>query len=66
MRQLLDQALLAAISARTIDPDDAYSYATDKRPFQKFVTDTSILQKAETTGTTTGTTPVPAAANSSG
>ena len=29
--QLLDQALLAAINARSIDPDDAYNYATDKR-----------------------------------
>jgi twitching motility protein PilT len=45
--QLLDQALLAAIGARTIDPDDAYSYATDKRPFQKFVTDTSMLPKMD-------------------
>lgn len=45
--QLLDQALLAAIAAREIDPDDAYSYATDKRPFQKYVTDTSMLPKME-------------------
>ncbi len=29
--QLLDQALLAAITAREIDPDDAYAYATEKR-----------------------------------
>src|SRR5579863_8041978 len=43
--QLLDQALLAAIGAREIDPDDAYSYATDKRPFQKYVTDTTMLPK---------------------
>src|SRR5579883_368728 len=45
--QLLDQALLAAIGAREIDPDDAYSYAVDKRPFQKYVTDTSMLPKME-------------------
>ncbi|MGH8298573.1 MAG: type IV pilus twitching motility protein PilT [Steroidobacteraceae bacterium] len=45
--QLLDQALLAALGAREIDPDDAYSYATDKRPFQKYVTDTSMLPKAD-------------------
>jgi twitching motility protein PilT len=45
--QLLDQALLAAIGAREIDPDDAYSYATDKRPFQKYVTDTSMLPKVD-------------------
>jgi len=43
--QLLDQALLAAIAAREIDPDDAYNYAMDKRPFQKYVTDTSMLPK---------------------
>jgi twitching motility protein PilT len=48
--QLLDQALLAAITARTIDPDDAYNYASEKRNFQKFVTDTSMLPKLEATG----------------
>jgi twitching motility protein PilT len=61
--QLLDQALLAAINARSIDPDDAYAYATDKRPFQKFVTDTSMLPKAEITGSAPA--PAAAAANSS-
>ena len=45
--QLLDQALLAAINARTIDPDDAYNYASEKRNFQKFVTDTSLLPKMD-------------------
>jgi twitching motility protein PilT len=58
--QLLDQALLAAIAARTIDPDDAYSYATEKRPFQKYVTDTSMLPKLDTTAPV----PAPAAAAS--
>src|SRR6201998_2339798 len=43
--QLLDQALLAAITARTVDPDDAYTYALEKRAFQKYVTDTSILPR---------------------
>ncbi|MGH8325972.1 MAG: type IV pilus twitching motility protein PilT, partial [Steroidobacteraceae bacterium] len=43
--QLLDQALLAAIAARTIDPDDAYAYASQKSLFQKYVTDASLLQK---------------------
>ena len=52
--QLLDQALLAAIAARTIDPDDAYVYATEKRAFQKYVTDTSLLPKIDMTGATTG------------
>jgi twitching motility protein PilT len=45
--QLLDQALLAAITAREIDPDDAYSYALDKRAFQRYVTDTSMLPKLD-------------------
>jgi twitching motility protein PilT len=49
--QLMDQALLAAINARTIDPDDAYSYASEKRAFQRFVTDTSMLPKLDITGT---------------
>jgi twitching motility protein PilT len=48
--QLLDQALLAAITARSVDPDDAYNYAHEKRNFQKFVTDTSMLPKLEATG----------------
>jgi twitching motility protein PilT len=43
--QLLDQALLAAIQAREIDPDDAYVYANDKRLFARFVTDSSVLPK---------------------
>ncbi len=45
--QLLDQALLAAITAREIDPDDAYGYATDKRLFQRYVTDTSMLPRLD-------------------
>jgi twitching motility protein PilT len=52
--QLLDQALLAAIVARTIDPDDAYNYASDKRAFQKYVTDTTMLPKVDITGTVQG------------
>jgi twitching motility protein PilT len=51
--QVLDQALLAAITAREIDPDDAYAYAANKSLFQKFVTDTSVLPKAEFTATMT-------------
>src|SRR5215471_5515353 len=61
--QLLDQSLLAAIAARTIDPDDAYTYATDKRPFQKFVTDTSMLPKVDSAGPAPA--PAPAAAANS-
>jgi twitching motility protein PilT len=56
--QLLDQALLAAITARTVDPDDAYNYAGEKRAFQKYVTDTSMLPKLDA--------PAPASAAASG
>jgi len=41
--QILDQALLAAIEAKEVDPDDAYRFASDKKKFQRFVTDTGIL-----------------------
>jgi twitching motility protein PilT len=62
--QQLDQALLAAITAREIDADDAYAYATDKRIFQKFVTDTSMLPKVDIAGpaATPSTTPSAASA----
>ena len=43
--QMLDQALLTNVQAKEIDPDDAYVYASDKRLFSKFVTDTSVLPK---------------------
>ena len=49
--QVLDQALLAAIGTREIDPDDAYAYAHDKKLFQKYVTDSSVLPKSEITAT---------------
>ena len=54
--QLLDQALLAAVAAREIDPDDAYGYATDKRALQRYVTDTTMLPKLDVTG---GAAPAP-------
>ncbi|MDX1404405.1 MAG: PilT/PilU family type 4a pilus ATPase [Woeseiaceae bacterium] len=41
--QLMDQALLEACAAKEIDADDAVRYATDKKKFQRYVTDTSIL-----------------------
>jgi twitching motility protein PilT len=53
--QMLDQALLAAIIAKEIDPDDAYTYATEKRIFQKYVTDTSLLPKLDVSATMTTT-----------
>jgi twitching motility protein PilT len=39
--QLLDQALLTAINAKEVDPEQAYLYANDKRQFQRYVTDMS-------------------------
>ncbi len=48
--QLLDQALLQALQAREVDPDDAVSYATDKRLFAKYVTDTAMLPKLDAAG----------------
>ena len=62
--QMLDQALLAAITAKEIDPDDAYAYATEKRLFQKYVTDTSLLPKLDATGMTTRIGPGPTSAAS--
>jgi twitching motility protein PilT len=46
--QLMDQALLAAINAKEIDPDQAYLYASDKKQFQRFVTDMSGMPSPET------------------
>jgi twitching motility protein PilT len=45
--QLMDMALLQAIKAKEIDPDDAFAYAIDKRQFQNFVTDTTVLPKLD-------------------
>ena len=45
--QMFDQALLTAVQAREIDPDDAFGYATEKRLLQKFVTDTAMLPKSD-------------------
>jgi twitching motility protein PilT len=41
--QMMDSALMAAIDANEIDPDDAFRFANDKKKFQRFVTDTSVL-----------------------
>jgi twitching motility protein PilT len=41
--QLMDQALLEAVAAKDIDADDAVRSALDKKKFQRYVTDTSIL-----------------------
>ena len=41
--QLMDQALLKAMEANEIDPDDGIRYTLDKKKFQRFVSDSSIL-----------------------
>jgi twitching motility protein PilT len=41
--QLMDQALLEAVQANEVDPDDAVRYALDKKKFQRFVTDSDIV-----------------------
>lgn len=41
--QLMDSALLEAINAKAIDPDDAIRHANDKKKFKRFVTDTDLV-----------------------
>jgi twitching motility protein PilT len=45
--QMLDQSLLANVQAKEIDADDAYVYASDKKLFSRYVTDTSVLPKLD-------------------
>ena len=45
--QLMDQALLEALNNKEIDPDDAYIHATDKKQFQRFVTDPDLLPQVD-------------------
>lgn len=45
--QLMDTALLDAIQQKLVDPDDAFRFATDKKKFQRFVTDTSLVRTLE-------------------
>ena len=49
--QILDQALLAAVTNREVDPEHAYAYAGDKRPFQKYVSDAELLPRIGLAGT---------------
>ena len=48
--QAMDQALLEAIQAKQIDTDDALRYATDKKKFQRFVTDTEMVETLDISG----------------
>jgi carbamoylphosphate synthase large subunit len=49
--QLMDQALLDAINAKVIDADDAYRFASDRKKFERFVTDTTVLAPETQIGT---------------
>ncbi len=48
--QLMDQALLNAIQAKQVDPDDAYRFANDRKKFERFVTDTTVLPSGVSVG----------------
>ena len=48
--QMMDQALLEVINAKEVDPDDAYRHATEKRKFQRFVTDTDLVPLVDVGG----------------
>ena len=41
--QVMDQALLDAVNAKEVDPDDAIRFASDKKKFTRFVTDTDLF-----------------------
>lgn len=45
--QLMDQALLEALQKKEIDPDDAYLHSTDKKMFQRFVTNPDLLPQMD-------------------
>jgi len=47
--QLMDMSLLAAIQAREVDPEDAFIYAIDKKPFTRYVQDGTAILKADVT-----------------
>jgi twitching motility protein PilT len=48
--QIMDQALLDAIRAKQIDADDAIRFASDKKKFQRFVTDTEMVPTLDVSG----------------
>ena len=45
--QLMDQALMDAITRREIDPDDAYRFTTDKKQFARFVSESGIMPQLD-------------------
>ena len=48
--QMMDQALIDAISAKKVDPDDAYRFANDRKKFERFVTDTTVIPSSAISG----------------
>ncbi|MDJ0938881.1 MAG: PilT/PilU family type 4a pilus ATPase [Woeseiaceae bacterium] len=48
--QVMDTALLDAISAKQIDPDDAIRFANDKNKFKRFITDTDLVPTLDIAG----------------
>ena len=44
--QLLDQALLEALQAKEVDPNDTFLYAQDKKQFQPYLTNVDLMQQA--------------------
>lgn len=48
--QAMDHALLDAIQAKQVDADDAIRFANDKKKFQRFVTDTEMVQVLDADG----------------
>jgi twitching motility protein PilT len=45
--QIMDQALLAAIHNKEVDPDDAVRFANDKMKFTRYVTDSDLIPTIE-------------------
>jgi hypothetical protein len=43
------------LARKEIDPDDAVTYASDRRPFQRYVTDTTLMPKLDVTSPTQAT-----------
>jgi twitching motility protein PilT len=48
--QLMDQALVEAVQAKEIDPDEAYLHAQDKKLLQRFVTNPKLLPQVNLVG----------------
>ncbi len=45
--QLMDQALMEAVTSKQVDPDEAYLYASNKKPFERYVTDLDLLPQMQ-------------------